>query len=119
MKTLKLTIKKKWFDMIIQGEKKEEYREIKPYWMKRIMLCYKLGFSPCKYLICAKNDAMCNNLFTNYDLVEFTNGYGKDKPTATFECEGITIGQGNVKWGAPAEDVFIIQLGKEIRQSVK
>ena len=29
---LVLPIKKKWFDMIISGEKKEEYREIKPYY---------------------------------------------------------------------------------------
>ena len=28
---LTLPIKKKWFDMILSGEKKEEYREIKPY----------------------------------------------------------------------------------------
>ena len=26
---LTLSIKKKWFDMILSGEKKEEYREIK------------------------------------------------------------------------------------------
>ena len=32
---LTLPIKKKWFDMIKSGEKKEEYREIKPYWTKR------------------------------------------------------------------------------------
>ena len=29
---LTLPIKKKWFDMIKSGEKKEEYREIKPYY---------------------------------------------------------------------------------------
>ena len=32
---LTLPIKKKWFDMICSGAKKEEYREIKPYWTKR------------------------------------------------------------------------------------
>lgn len=30
-----LTLKKKWFDMIRSGEKKEEYREIKPYYTSR------------------------------------------------------------------------------------
>ena len=29
---LVLPIKKKWFDMILSGEKKEEYREIKRYY---------------------------------------------------------------------------------------
>ncbi len=32
-----LPIKQKWFDMILHGGKKEEYREIKPYWDKRIL----------------------------------------------------------------------------------
>lgn len=32
---LTLPIKKKWFDMIKSGEKKEEYREIKPYYDSR------------------------------------------------------------------------------------
>lgn len=27
-----LPIKRKWFDMILSGEKKEEYRDIKPYY---------------------------------------------------------------------------------------
>lgn len=35
MKTLHLNLKKKWFDMILSSEKKEEYREIKPFWENR------------------------------------------------------------------------------------
>lgn len=35
-KVLTLTISKKWFDMILSGEKTEEYLEIKPYWIKRL-----------------------------------------------------------------------------------
>jgi len=31
-----LFLKHKWFDLIASGEKKEEYREYKPYWDKRI-----------------------------------------------------------------------------------
>ena len=34
---LYLTLKKNWFDLILSGEKKEEYREIKPYWEKRLI----------------------------------------------------------------------------------
>ena len=30
-----LTLQKKWFDMILSGEKQEEYREIKPYYTSR------------------------------------------------------------------------------------
>ena len=32
---LTLPIKGKWFDMIVAKEKKEEYRDIKPYYTKR------------------------------------------------------------------------------------
>lgn len=31
-----LPIKKKWFDMILSGEKKEEYREIKEYYEESV-----------------------------------------------------------------------------------
>lgn len=36
-RNLVLTIKKKWFDMILSGKKTEEYREIKPYWETRFI----------------------------------------------------------------------------------
>ena len=39
MKTLHLTLNKKWFDMIAAGVKKEEYRSIKTYWIKRLVMC--------------------------------------------------------------------------------
>lgn len=39
--TLHLTLKKKWFDMIASGAKREENREMKPYWNKRLM-CNKI-----------------------------------------------------------------------------
>ena len=32
---LTLPIRRKWFDMILTGEKKEEYREVKPYYTAR------------------------------------------------------------------------------------
>lgn len=38
---LVLPIKKKWFDMIAAGIKKEEYREIKPYYVKRFEKVFK------------------------------------------------------------------------------
>jgi len=36
METLNLNLKKKWFDMTLSGVKKEEYREIKPFWIRRL-----------------------------------------------------------------------------------
>lgn len=37
MKVLDLPLMFKWYDMIDIGEKREEYREIKPYWEKRLL----------------------------------------------------------------------------------
>lgn len=36
-KILTLTISKQWFDMIADGRKNEEYRDIKPYWASRLV----------------------------------------------------------------------------------
>ena len=86
MNTLHLPIKKQWFDMILSGEKTEEYREIKPYWFARIW-------------------------GKPIDVVEIRNGYGKSAPSAIFECKGICKGIGKPEWGAPDKIVYIISLG--------
>lgn len=92
-KILHLTLKKKWFDMIDSGEKKEEYRQIKEYWKTRLGRC------------CARH----------YDIVVFRNGYAKNSPKITFECLGIVIGIPKPEWSDNwKEDVFIIKLGNKI-----
>lgn len=48
---LVLPIKKKWFYMIASGQKKEEYREVKEYWTKRLLKCdidFKRDIIMCK-----------------------------------------------------------------------
>ena len=66
MKTLHLTIKRKWFDMIASGEKKIEYRETKRYWDKRL-------------------------LGREYDEVYFRNGYSKNAPFMRVKYLGFSI----------------------------
>ena len=100
MKTLHLPLKAKWYEMIESGVKTEEYREIKPYWCKRIVGESTISVSG---VLMEKYEY----LFTH---VKFSFGY--TKRTMTFEIDSITIGKGNPEWGAPAEDVFIIKLGK-------
>lgn len=97
MKTLHLTLKKKWFDMIASGEKKEEYREIKDYWIKRL------------------KDRSLNepfHAFKEFDKIIFKNGYSKNAPTLVVEYKGIKIGKGNPEWGAKDEVCFCIKLGR-------
>jgi len=89
MRILHLTLKKKWFDMIKSGEKREEYREMKPYWHKR--------------------------LNKSFDAIQFRNGYSKDAPKMIVELKEICSSLGIVEWGAPeGEPVYILRLGKII-----
>ena len=89
METLNLTLKRKWFDMILAGEKREEYREIKPYWNVR--------------------------LGKHYDQVLFRNGYNPESPTVLVELKEVLRGLGIVKWGAPERKmVYILKIGKII-----
>lgn len=77
---LHLNVKKEFFDMIKNGEKKEEYREVKPYWIKRLL---DIGIPNIGYK--AKG----------FDYIQFKNGYQKGAPTLLIECKGITIGKPN------------------------
>ena len=98
MKTLKLTLNKKWFDLIEKGIKTEEYREIKQYWQTRLQINGYHRFE-----------------FKKFDLVEFTNGYNKNSPQITVECLNILIGKGLSEWGAvDGKEYFIIKLGREV-----
>lgn len=90
-KIVSMPIKKKWFDMILRGEKKEEYREHKPYWGKRLF---------------GKN-------ITHLKLI---NGYGKDKPYLIVELRHIVLAIGNKELGAPMEHVLILKLGEIIER---
>jgi len=63
---LNLTLYRKWFDKIKSGEKKYEFRDIKPYWTKRLE-------------------------GKTYSEIHFRNGYGKNRPFMCVECLGIEI----------------------------
>lgn len=129
MKILDLVLKCRWYDMIESGEKPEEYREIKPYWIKR--LCDNPIFDANDNLIGRKNIddytiKMCEQeglnlieMFSEGNMIpkEFTQvrlRRGYTSTTMLFRCEGITIGNGKAAWGAPEEEVFIIKLGERV-----
>ncbi|HAB66577.1 MAG TPA: hypothetical protein DCE23_04335 [Firmicutes bacterium] len=85
---LTLTIKKKWFDIILSGEKKEEYREIKPYYDSRFLKSIE-------------------DTRPHTDTLLLRNGYGKDKPTLRCECI-IYKGHGKKEWGAIPGNVYYV-----------
>ena len=44
VKILHLPLKAKWYDMQECGEKPEEYREVTPYWCKRFLKDFPVGW---------------------------------------------------------------------------
>lgn len=130
MKILRLTLKKKWFDMILRGEKKFEYRDIKRHFISRLMLCEVSIEWQCmdEIITDLKNVNLRHNglddllsyfqvKFRDYDIIEFKNGYAKDAPKMKVEFCGIDVGRGNIEQGAPRrENVFIISLGDVVEK---
>lgn len=130
MKTLHLTLKKKWFDMIASGNKIEEYREIKPYWVSRLVdwsrypkespddcqnitkdICFDInqGHDPYDILRSYFSD------IKQFDAVIFKNGYSGGAPLISLRIISITIGYGLPEWGAePRKKYFVIKLGEKI-----
>lgn len=103
VKTLRLTLKKKWFDMILSGEKKEEYREVKMYWAKRLMN----GFPEIHGI------EKLNPDFKTFEHIEFRHGYAKKAPTIIIQCNGIEIGKTRVEWSdEDGKESFVLKLGK-------
>ena len=69
---LHLNLEKKWFDMILSGEKKEEYREIKPYWNRVFSTYIKI-----KGKVYHPSDV----------IIRFSNGYAKNRRQFDIECK--------------------------------
>ena len=98
---LRLTLKKKWYDMILSGEKKEEYREVKRYWIQR--LCNEVDY---------EIGGAWEGVFKKFNQVEFKNGYSKDAPTMVVEFKGLRIGEAKPEWSDNWQgEVFAILLG--------
>lgn len=92
--------------MIESGEKKEEYREIKPYWLNR----FKYNSEPHGH----------GDYYISYqpDTIVFRNGYSKNSPTMTVECKGISIGSAKPEWSDNWHgEVFVISLGEIISKN--
>ena len=91
-KVLTLNVSKQWFNMIVAGEKTEEYREIKPYWASRLVnqqaesgeVLFDEFSGYC--LVIGKLE------YKPYTHVLFINGYRKDSPRIQKEIESIAIG---------------------------
>ena len=96
---LPLVLKKKWYDLIDSGEKKEEYREDKPYWDVRL-----------RHWL---NKAQSKNLAP---VVAFSLGY---RPaTMFFRVPEYPVmfsdGAAHPEWGEPAVPHHVIELAERV-----
>ncbi|MFA6315770.1 MAG: ASCH domain-containing protein [Candidatus Paceibacterota bacterium] len=94
-KILHLILKKKWFDLIASGEKKIEYREYKPYLIRRLMFLDE-GVEKIK----------------QFDEVMFRLGYAKGAPYLRVECLYLTIEPVVHPDTNKKQECFLIYLGK-------
>ena len=112
-KTLILPLKKKWFDMIKDGIKKEEYREISEYWRKRLVdeisLVREFNSTKDSKMTCGE---LLKKHVRKFDKLVFTLGYPKADDTERrleFKNPRIQTGKGRTEWGAePGKTYFVI-----------
>lgn len=98
---LPLVLKKRWFDLVATGQKKEEYRDYTRYWIVRI-----------------------NNWFRKSEelglpqVVEFRLGYDARAQRTAFMLECLLIRRPNSflhpDWGEPCGEHYVIGLGERV-----
>lgn len=87
MKTLTLIIKQCYFDEIIKGTKKQEFREVRPTTIKKLLQLDSDGYEV--------EDENGNAIPIRYDALQLYVGYAKNRASALVEiksayCEIIT-----------------------------
>ena len=87
-----LPIKKKWYDMILSGEKKEEYRKISPYYTTRFRNLWGDEFDKCSEV---KKE------------IFLRNGYSSKSPTSKVIVT-LSVGSGNTNWGAVEGETYYV-----------
>lgn len=105
---LVLPIKKKWFDMIKSGEKLEEYREIKPYYDKRLLNYFEHTDYGSFIVINPYNEKQ----------IILRNGYNRDSASLLCLCT-LDMGTGKPEWGAEENKKYYILRIKEAKEITK
>lgn len=108
-----LPIKKKWFDMILNGVKLEEYREIKPYYDSRLLTLFGAIMVDGQLL---QGEAVPKEIRkAAVQPVIFRNGYGRNCPQFLAYCT-LTVKEGRPKWGAvPGVRYYTLQI-REVKR---
>ena len=116
MANLQLSLKTKWFEMTKAGIKTEDYREITPYWVKRLFHIEKeptwsLENFVNEFIYHGDELGFTYTLSKNFDLNIMTLGYPKSTDTERIlkiEHKGIEIRTGNPEWGAEPNKLYLV-----------
>jgi hypothetical protein len=115
MEILKLTLEKKWFDMILSGEKKTEYRALKTYWVQRFYNYKNLTQTPKEFLALLESKTISpTDHLKNFTHIQFFNGghFSEELPNFIIPLYSLYIGKGFEAWGAePDVNYFALCLG--------
>ena len=103
-RVLYLPMKKKWFDMILSGEKKEEYRLMTPHWMSRVCkICGFNGLDVHRYIFAHGMYHGTVEMKVPFRIC-FVNGYAKTSPRffATVKTYEMRSSSRHPEWGEDA-----------------
>lgn len=79
MKVLNLIIRQKYYDLILSGQKVQEFREVKPTTIKKLLQLDDEGYEIV--------NEVGNSIPIHYDAILFAVGYNKDRDTALVEVK--------------------------------
>lgn len=127
MRVLNLIIKQKYFDAIMQGRKVQEFREVRPTTIKKLLQLDNEGYEI--------EDEYGNAQPIKYDAIQFFVGYNTDRDSALVEVESaycemfedeegklITYEYGVDKEGNPLQwiaEQVVYNLGKIIKKNIR
>ena len=119
-----MSLKTKWFEMTKAGIKTEDYREIAPYWIKRLVDKDIFKYHTTEMFMDWYNNmpigVTFNHVVNKFNYNIMTLGYPKSTDTERIlklEHNGIEIGYGKEEWGAESNKLyFIIKHGAILNQ---
>jgi len=120
---LRLSLKRKWFEMTKAGIKTEDYRELTPYWHMRLFngshKSKSLRQESCDNFRDEKSATSWNFengyyfKFKKFEYNIMTLGYPPNNDTSRIlrlEHKGIEIRTGNPEWGAEPNKLYFVIL---------
>jgi len=113
METLHLNLTKKWFDMILSGEKKVEYRALTYFWTNRLFDIPKARKIEIDNFFKLNNFSAALYCVAKFKLkpfktITFSNGMKSIEHLPRFEIEfkKLEIAEGKEEWGAKEGEMY-------------